>query len=214
LQAALEGHQYEAHFVKMSALIEDCVTRMSKERSPGLARGKTSPARERSRMRGTGYGRARGRRLAGHPEGILPERRREAEVAGIRHVVDTRILAASRGNGFKVHLVERLFEELQIQYDRPRPLENPFTAGEIGTVDASFLMTIDSAATPGTFTPAGRAWQILEIDWARGVCAVKPVPAGPVVRDDGAEQPRRRVTAAGRSSPSRAPPWSACQCLP
>lgn len=54
------------------------------------------------------------------------------QVAGIRHVVDTRILAAFRGNGFKVHLVERLFEELQVQYDRPRTLENPFTVSGIG----------------------------------------------------------------------------------
>lgn len=54
------------------------------------------------------------------------------QVAAIRHVVDTRILAAFRGNGFKVHLVERLFEELQIRYDRPRTLENPFTVNGMG----------------------------------------------------------------------------------
>ena len=36
LKDALEVHQYEVHFVKMSELIADCVTRMNKELLPGL----------------------------------------------------------------------------------------------------------------------------------------------------------------------------------
>lgn len=58
------------------------------------------------------------------------------QVAAIRHVVDTRILAVFRGNGFKVEVVERLFGELRIQYDRPRSLESPFTTAR-GDVPAA-----------------------------------------------------------------------------
>lgn len=50
------------------------------------------------------------------------------KVAGVRHIVDVRILAAFRGNGFRVHLVEQTFAELAIQYDRQPTLENPFTS--------------------------------------------------------------------------------------
>lgn len=70
------------------------------------------------------------------------------------------------------------FRELYAVFDVPRLVTVRSNAEDIGTVDASFLTTLDSEATPGTFTLAGRAWQILEIDWARGVCAVKPAPRG------------------------------------
>src|SRR5262249_6248294 len=70
------------------------------------------------------------------------------------------------------------FRELYAVFDVPRMMTVRSNAEEIGTLDASFLMALSSDVAPGTFTLAGRPWQILEIDWTRGICAVKPAPAG------------------------------------
>lgn len=53
-------------------------------------------------------------------------------VTAIRHVADIRVLATFRGNGFRLRLVEQTFQDLHIEYDRLRGLENPFATAGIG----------------------------------------------------------------------------------
>ncbi|MBK8255372.1 MAG: hypothetical protein IPK82_22275 [Polyangiaceae bacterium] len=60
------------------------------------------------------------------------EFQRLLEILQIRHVVDIRTLAAFRGDGFRLHLVEQLFKNLQINYQRFFELENRFFVSELG----------------------------------------------------------------------------------
>jgi ATP-dependent helicase Lhr and Lhr-like helicase len=59
---------------------------------------------------------------------------------------------------------------------------------EIGQVDASFLLAIDSDAQRGAFMLAGRSWQIVTIDWERGIGIVKPAQVGRAPRWNGGAQ--------------------------
>ncbi len=70
------------------------------------------------------------------------------------------------------------FRELYAVFDVPRLVTVRWNLEEIGTVDAAFLATIDSDASRGSFTLAGRPWEIVHIEWERGRCAVRPAPAG------------------------------------
>lgn len=55
-------------------------------------------------------------------------------------------------------------------------------------MDASFLFAIDSEAQRGAFMLAGRSWQVVTIDWERGICVVKPAPVGRAPRWNGGAQ--------------------------
>lgn len=61
------------------------------------------------------------------------------KIAGIRRIVDTRILAAFLGSGFRPHLVGEVFEELQIEYERIQDLQNPFQVGASARTPAEAL---------------------------------------------------------------------------
>jgi ATP-dependent Lhr-like helicase len=106
------------------------------------------------------------------------------ERAGIvEHMLETTILSEQEGKlWLGVEGEKRYgranFRELYAVFDVPRLVTVRSNTEEIGTVDALFLMTLDSGAEPGSFTLAGRAWQILSIDWGRGVCSVRPGAAG------------------------------------
>jgi ATP-dependent Lhr-like helicase len=112
-------------------------------------------------------------------EGITAEERE----AIVQHMLDATILSEQEGKlWLGVEGEKRYgranFRELYAVFDVPRLVTVRSNAEEVGTVDALFLMTLDSGGQPGTFTLAGRAWQILTIDWGRGTCSVRPAPAG------------------------------------
>ena len=106
------------------------------------------------------------------------------ERAGIvQHMLATGILSEQEGKLWLGPEGEKRygranFRELYAVFDAPRLVTVRASCEEIGTVDATFLSTLDSAGEPGSFTLAGRAWQILSIDWKRAVCSVRPAPAG------------------------------------
>jgi ATP-dependent Lhr-like helicase len=70
------------------------------------------------------------------------------------------------------------FRELYAVFDTPRLITVRSGPEDIGTVDAQFLTAIDSEAERGAFMLAGRAWQIVTVEWERGICVVKPAPSG------------------------------------
>lgn len=80
------------------------------------------------------------------------------------------------------------FRELYAVFDTPRLISVRAGVEDVGTVDASFLKAITSEPEPGAFLLAGRTWQIVTIEWERGICIVKPAPGGRAPRWFG--QPR------------------------
>jgi ATP-dependent Lhr-like helicase len=70
------------------------------------------------------------------------------------------------------------FRELYAVFDAPRLISVRAGVEEVGSVDASFLNAISSEAEPGAFLLAGRTWQVVTIEWERGVCIVRPAPQG------------------------------------
>ncbi|WP_441286836.1 DEAD/DEAH box helicase [Sorangium sp. KYC3313] len=112
-------------------------------------------------------------------DGIRAEERSEL----VQHMLDTTILSEQGGKlWLGVEGEKRYgranFRELYAVFDVPRLVTVRSNTEEIGTVDALFLMTLDSDREPASFTLAGRAWEILSIDWKRGICAVRPASAG------------------------------------
>ncbi len=112
-------------------------------------------------------------------EGITGEER----AAIVQHMLEQTILADQSGRlWLGVEGEKRYgranFRELYAVFDVPRLVTVRSGNDEIGTVDALFLTTLDSDREPASFTLAGRAWEVLSIDWKRAVCAVRPASAG------------------------------------
>jgi ATP-dependent Lhr-like helicase len=74
------------------------------------------------------------------------------------------------------------FRELYAVFDAPRLITVRHANHEVGTVDATFLMTLLEDSGFGSFILGGRAWQILDVEWNRGRCAVKPAEEGKAPR--------------------------------
>src|SRR5690606_11137117 len=70
------------------------------------------------------------------------------------------------------------FRSLYAVFDTPPLVAVRWDMQKVGTVDAQFLAAIDAEAERGSFLLAGRTWEIVHLDWERGVCAVRPAPAG------------------------------------
>ncbi len=70
------------------------------------------------------------------------------------------------------------FRELYAVFDTPRLISVRAGVQDVGTIDASFLSAISSEPEPGAFLLGGRTWQVVTIEWERGLCIVKPAPAG------------------------------------
>ena len=105
----------------------------------------------------------------------------QATIVG--HMLRTAILSDQDGRLWLGPEGERLygkanFRELYAVFDTPRLITVKAGPDELGAVDASFLAAIDSDAERGCFTLAGRSWQIVTIEWSRGVCIVRPAPQG------------------------------------
>ncbi|MBN1612037.1 MAG: DEAD/DEAH box helicase [Polyangiaceae bacterium] len=80
------------------------------------------------------------------------------------------------------------FRELYAVFDSPRMVTVRAGQDEVGSVDASFLAAIDSDAERGAFMLGGRAWQIITIEWERGICVVQPAREGRAPRWVGGAQ--------------------------
>ncbi len=76
------------------------------------------------------------------------------------------------------------FRALYAVFESPRMLSVRFHTQEVGTVENRFLVAITADAEQGfpSFTLAGKAWQIVDIDWQRGICAVRPAAEGKAAR--------------------------------
>jgi ATP-dependent helicase Lhr and Lhr-like helicase len=79
----------------------------------------------------------------------------------------------------------RNFAELYAVFSTPALIRVQHGAHEVGTVDASFLEALDSDARRATFSLGGRAWQVVHVEWSRGVCEVKPTEKAPSARWSG-----------------------------
>lgn len=78
------------------------------------------------------------------------------------------------------------FRELYAVFDTPRLISVRAGVEDVGTVDASFLAAISSEPEPAAFLLAGRTWQVVTIEWERGLCIVRPAPSGRAPRWFGA----------------------------
>lgn len=77
------------------------------------------------------------------------------------------------------------FRELYAVFDSPRLIQVRAGHDDLGAVDAAFLATVDSDAERGAFLLAGKTWEIVTIEWERGICVVRPAPAGRAPRWNG-----------------------------
>lgn len=69
----------------------------------------------------------------------------------------------------------RNFEALYAVFDAPALIRTMAGQREMGTVDALFLQTLPRDTA---FVLGGKPWQIVHIDWKKGVCEVVTAPAG------------------------------------
>ncbi len=101
----------------------------------------------------------------------------------IDHMLREQILADQDGKLWLGPVGERKFgyahfRELYAVFDAPRLVTVRASNEEIGTVEARFLAGLDTTRGPGSFMLAGRAWEIVVVEWDRGVCVVRPAPKG------------------------------------
>jgi ATP-dependent Lhr-like helicase len=77
------------------------------------------------------------------------------------------------------------FRALYAVFDAPRLITVRAGLEEIGSVDANFLMTLLEGGKTGAFTLGGRAWEVVHVDWERGICVVHPIAEGRAPRWSG-----------------------------
>jgi ATP-dependent Lhr-like helicase len=77
------------------------------------------------------------------------------------------------------------FRALYAVFETARFITVRHAGHEIGTIDSTFLAAIQEPGDQGAFVLGGRTWEVLEIDWARGRCSVKPAEAGRAARWSG-----------------------------
>lgn len=81
------------------------------------------------------------------------------------------------------------FSELYAVFSTPRLISVMSNGEEVGTVDASFLKSIETEGPDKTaFALGGRPWRIVHIDWPRGVCTVRPAENARAPRWSGSPQ--------------------------
>ena len=81
------------------------------------------------------------------------------------------------------------FRELYAVFDAPRQMTVQWNRHEIGTVEATFLMSIHRDDAPACFTLAGKTWEARNIDWQKGTVLVRPAPEGRAPRWMGSPRP-------------------------
>ncbi|HJK91994.1 MAG: ATP-dependent helicase [Sandaracinus sp.] len=77
------------------------------------------------------------------------------------------------------------FRALYAVFEAPRLITVRHASQEIGTIDATFLASLEEDDEPSSFTLGGRNWLVLDIDWRRGRCVVKPADSGKAARWSG-----------------------------
>lgn len=77
---------------------------------------------------------------------------------------------------------KRNFLELYAVFSTPRDIVVAWGQQQIGMVEASFLDHLQSAAGRAAFSLAGRPWEIVHIDWRKGMCDVRPSDAAAAPR--------------------------------
>ncbi len=77
------------------------------------------------------------------------------------------------------------FRALYAVFESPRMITVQYAKQELGTVDARFLASLEEPDSLGSFTLGGRSWRIVDIEWGRGRCTVKPAEAGKTPRWSG-----------------------------
>jgi ATP-dependent Lhr-like helicase len=107
----------------------------------------------------------------------------EDREAVVRHMLEGGILSENDGKLWLGSQGERRygranFRELYAVFDSPRRITVRAGQDDLGTVDAAFLAAIDSEIERGAFMLGGRAWQIVTIEWERGICVVQPAREG------------------------------------
>ncbi len=79
----------------------------------------------------------------------------------------------------------RNFAELYAVFSSPRHVTVQWGTREVGTVHADFLESLDTDMRRGAFSLGGRAWEVVRIDWSKGICEVTPVESAPSARWSG-----------------------------
>jgi ATP-dependent Lhr-like helicase len=105
----------------------------------------------------------------------------------VDHMVAKEILTDDQGRLWLGEKGERSygranFRALYAVFESPRMIRVEYARQEIGQVEATFLTALDEGEDLGSFTLGGRPWQIVDIDWRKGRCVVKPAPHGKAPR--------------------------------
>ncbi|MCB9596954.1 MAG: DEAD/DEAH box helicase [Sandaracinaceae bacterium] len=114
----------------------------------------------------------------------------EAREEIVEHMLHEDILTDQEGRLWLGLKGERLygranFRALYAVFESPRRITVQYANTEVGSVEATFLSVLEESDDLGTFTLGGRAWQVLDIDWRRGRCTVKPAEQGRAPRWSG-----------------------------
>ena len=110
--------------------------------------------------------------------------------AVLLHMLDKDILRDDEGRLWLGERGEKLygragFRALYAVFESPRLITVRHATQEIGTIDSSFLASLQEPGVLGAFALGGRTWEVLDIDWSRGRCAVKPAEVGRAARWSG-----------------------------
>ena len=103
--------------------------------------------------------------------------------AVVEHMLEKDILRDDSGRLWLGEKGEKLygragFRALYAVFESPRMMTVRHATQEIGTIDSSFLASLQEPGVLGAFALGGRTWEVLDIDWSRGRCTVKPAEVG------------------------------------
>lgn len=110
--------------------------------------------------------------------------------AVVQHMLDKGILADFEGKLWLGEKGEKTFGRANFRalysvFETPKLITVRHAAHEIGAIDSTFLAAIQEPGELGAFVLGGRTWEVLDIDWQRGRCTVKPAAAGKAARWSG-----------------------------
>lgn len=110
----------------------------------------------------------------------------------VQHLLSSEILSDQDGKLWLGAVGEKKygrmhFSELYAVFSTARQMTVVWGTREVGSVDADFLTALDEdRAQKATFSLAGKPWQVVQIDWSKGVCVVEPAEHAAAARWNGA----------------------------
>lgn len=115
---------------------------------------------------------------------------RDERTQVIDHMLANQILADTDGKLWLGPVGERKFgranfRDLYAVFEAPRLITVRANHEEIGMVEARFLAALDTTRDPGSFMLAGKAWEVVNVEWERGICIVRPAKKGRTPRWQG-----------------------------